>query len=201
MFTLPELAFAYDALEPHIDTATMHLHHDKHHATYITNLNTALENFPEYQNMPLEELLASISSLPETLRTPVTNNGGGHANHTLFWESLTPGGASQPQGSLKEALEASFGSIPQFQEEMSKKALTVFGSGWVWLVMHEGALQIITTPNQNSPLMTGDIPLLGIDVWEHAYYLLYNNRRADYLSAVWHVINWDRIDERYRQNS
>lgn len=201
MFTLPELPYSYDALEPHIDTATMHLHHDKHHATYITNLNTALENFPEYQNMPLEELLASISSLPETLRTPVTNNGGGHANHTLFWESLTPGGASQPQGSLKEALEASFGSIPQFQEEMSKKALTVFGSGWVWLVMHEGALQIITTPNQNSPLMTGDIPLLGIDVWEHAYYLLYNNRRADYLSAVWHVINWDRIDERYRQNS
>jgi len=201
MFTLPELAFAYDALEPHIDTATMHLHHDKHHATYITNLNTALENFPEYQNMPLEELLTSINSLPETLRTPVTNNGGGHANHTLFWESLTPGGASQPQGSLKEALEASFGSIPQFQEEMSKKALTVFGSGWVWLVMHEGALQIITTPNQNSPLMTGDIPLLGIDVWEHAYYLLYNNRRADYLSAIWHVINWDRIDERYRQNS
>jgi len=201
MFTLPELAFAYDALEPHIDTATMHLHHDKHHATYITNLNTALENFPEYQNMPLEELLTSINSLPETLRTPVTNNGGGHANHTLFWESLTPGGASQPQGSLKEALEASFGSIAQFQEEMSKKALTVFGSGWVWLVMHEGALQIITTPNQNSPLMTGDIPLLGIDVWEHAYYLLYNNRRADYLSAIWHVINWDRIDERYRQNS
>ncbi len=201
MFTLPELAFAYDALEPHIDTATMHLHHDKHHATYITNLNTAFENFPEYQNMPLEELLSSINSLPETLRTPVTNNGGGHANHTLFWESLTPGGASQPQGSLKEALEASFGSIAQFQEEMSKKALTVFGSGWVWLVMHEGALQIITTPNQNSPLMTGDIPLLGIDVWEHAYYLLYNNRRADYLSAIWHVINWDRIDERYRQNS
>lgn len=199
MFTVPDLLYPFDALEPHIDAQTMHIHHDKHHGAYVTNLNTALENFPELKDLSVEELLKAGDSIPESIRTVVNNNAGGHANHTLFWESLTPQSSGAPVGTLKDALDKTFGSFVSFQEEMAKKALSVFGSGWVWLVQHDSQLEIITTPNQNSPLTTGSIPLLGIDVWEHAYYLLYNNRRADYISAVWNIINWDIVNDRYQK--
>jgi Fe-Mn family superoxide dismutase len=197
-FKLPELPFDKAALEPHIDAMTMEIHHGKHHAAYVNNLNAALEKAPEVQGWSLEELLTKINQVPEAIRTAVRNNGGGHHNHTLFWDILTPGGSKEPTGSLAEAIHATFGSFEKLKEQMTQAGLTRFGSGWAWLVKDkDGKLKVYSTANQDSPLMEGDTPLLGIDVWEHAYYLKYQNRRPDYLAAIWNVINWDKVASRF----
>lgn len=198
MFTLPELPYAYDALAPHIDEETMHLHHDKHHATYITNLNAALEKAPEFQNSSIEDLIKNIDKVPEEVRTAVRNNGGGHYNHSLFWTFMSPQGGGEPEGTLKQKVDTNFGSFSAFCEEFNKAGLGRFGSGWVWLMVKEGKLVITSTPNQDSPLMEGIHPILGCDVWEHAYYLHYQNRRADYLSAWWNVVDWKKVSELYQ---
>ncbi|WP_018467194.1 superoxide dismutase [Calidithermus timidus] len=197
-FKLPELPFDKAALEPHIDAMTMEIHHGKHHAAYVNNLNAALEKAPEIQGWSLEELLGKIGQVPEAIRTAVRNNGGGHHNHTLFWDILTPGGSKEPTGRLAEAINATFGSFEKLKEQLTQAGLTRFGSGWAWLVKDkDGKLKVYSTANQDSPLMEGDTPLLGIDVWEHAYYLKYQNRRPDYLAAIWNVINWDKVAERF----
>lgn len=192
MFKLPELGYSFDALEPHIDAKTMEIHHDKHHATYVTKLNEALEKFPDWQNKNIEELLADIDSIPEKIQTVVRNNGGGHHNHSLFWESMKPGGNQKPS----EAIIKTFGSLESFKQEMADAGINRFGSGWAWLVSSGDKLKIYSTANQDSPLMEGDKPILGLDVWEHAYYLKYQNRRPDYITAWWNVINWDTVSNR-----
>ena len=197
-FTLPTLGYDKAALEPHIDTATMEIHHGKHHNAYVTNLNAALEKAPEIQGWSIEQLLGQIGQVPEGIRQAVINNGGGHHNHTLFWDILTPGGASTPGGKLLEAINATFGSVDELKTRMSQAGATRFGSGWSWLVKDaNGALHVYSTANQDSPLMQGHTPLLGIDVWEHAYYLKYQNRRPDYLAAIWNVVNWDKVAARF----
>ncbi|MCS7069430.1 MAG: superoxide dismutase [Meiothermus sp.] len=197
-FKLPDLGYAKDALEPHIDAQTMEIHHGKHHGAYVNNLNAALEKHPELHSWSLEELLTKIAQVPEDIRTAVRNNGGGHHNHTLFWDILTPGGAKEPTGKLAEAINATFGSFEELKNKMTQAGLTRFGSGWSWLVKDkDGKLHVYSTANQDSPLMEGHTPLLGIDVWEHAYYLKYQNRRPDYLAAIWNVINWDRVASRF----
>ncbi|RIH85868.1 Superoxide dismutase [Mn] [Meiothermus luteus] len=197
-FKLPELPYPKDALEPHIDAQTMEIHHGKHHATYVNNLNAALEKHPELHSWSIEDLLTKIAQVPEDIRTAVRNNGGGHHNHTLFWDILTPGGAKEPTGRLAEAIQATFGSFEELKNKMTQAGLTRFGSGWAWLVKDkDGKLLVYSTANQDSPLMEGHTPLLGIDVWEHAYYLKYQNRRPDYLAAIWNVINWDKVAERF----
>nr|PZN73394.1 MAG: superoxide dismutase [Bacillota bacterium] len=197
-FQLPALPYPTNALEPYIDAQTMEIHHGKHHATYVNNLNAALEKYPELQSKSIEELLRGIDSVPEAIRTAVRNNGGGHANHTLYWEIMTPGGAKEPGGELAEAINAAFGSFQNFKDEFSKAGLNRFGSGWAWLVVtRDGKLAVYSTANQDSPLMQGDTPILGMDVWEHAYYLKYQNRRADYIQAFLNVINWDKVAEKY----
>lgn len=197
-FKLPELGYAKDALEPHIDAQTMEIHHGKHHAAYVNNLNAALEKAPEIQSWSIEDLLKRIKEVPEAIRQAVINNGGGHHNHTLFWDILTPGGSSTPSGKLAEAINATFGSLDELKAKMTQAGATRFGSGWSWLVKDgEGKLQVYSTANQDSPLMQGHTPLLGIDVWEHAYYLKYQNRRPDYLAAIWNVINWDKVASRF----
>ena len=197
-FTLPPLPYPYNALEPHIDEQTMRIHHDKHHQTYVTNLNTALEPHADLQKQSVEELIAKVDSLPEAIRTPVRNNGGGHANHTMFWEMMAPGGAKEPGGALAAAITKSFGGLAQFKEQFAKACAGRFGSGWGWLVADKsGGLTIESTPNQDSPLMSGKQPILGCDVWEHAYYLKYQNRRPDYVTAWWNVVNWTDIGRRY----
>jgi Fe-Mn family superoxide dismutase len=198
-FELPPLPYDYAALEPHIDEQTMRIHHDKHHATYVTNLNAALENQPHLQGKSIEELLRDINSVPENIRTAVRNNGGGHANHTMFWEILAPNAGGQPSGALAEAINSSFGSFDAFKEQFAKAATTRFGSGWAWLVGHGGKLEITSTANQDSPLMEGRTPILGLDVWEHAYYLKYQNRRPEYINAWWNVVNWNAIAERFNR--
>ena len=195
--SVPPLPYDYNALEPHIDEQTMKLHHDKHHATYVTNLNTALEQESSLQNKSIEELLGDINSVPESIRTAVRNNGGGHANHTLFWEIMGPNGGGQPSGELAQAIDQAFGGFDAFKEQFTKAATTRFGSGWAWLVSNGGSLEITSTPNQDSPLMEGQTPLLGLDVWEHAYYLKYQNRRPEYINAWWNVVNWDAVSARY----
>jgi Fe-Mn family superoxide dismutase len=198
-FTLGPLPFEYNALEPHIDEQTMRIHHGKHHQTYVTNLNAALENQPLLQQLSLEALLGDLTKVPETVRTAVRNNAGGHHNHTLFWEWMKPGGAKAPSGALAKEIAAGFGSVDAFKEQFQKAGLARFGSGWAWLVRQKGGkLAIVSTPNQDSPLMDGEHPVLGCDVWAHAYYLKYQNRRADYLSAWWNVVNWSVVEERYR---
>ncbi len=197
-FSLPPLPYDYAALEPHIDEQTMRIHHDKHHATYVNNVNTALENQPELQGKSIEELLRDINSVPENIRTAVRNNGGGHANHTLFWEIMGPNGGGQPTGELAAAIDQSFGSFDAFKEQFAKAATTRFGSGWAWLLADGGRLEITSTQNQDSPLMEGRTPILGLDVWEHAYYLKYQNRRPDYINAWWNTVNWDAVSERFR---
>jgi len=182
-YTLPDLPYAYDALEPYIDEETMHLHHDKHHNTYVTNLNAAIEKHPELGEKTVEELLADFSSVPEDIQTAVRNNGGGHANHTFFWEILGPNAGGEPTGAIKEAIEETFGSFEDFKEEFKTAATGRFGSGWAWLVVKDGKLAITSTANQDSPLMDGQTPVLGLDVWEHAYYLKYKNVRPDYINA------------------
>ncbi len=197
-FEVPPLPYDYSALEPHIDTQTMQLHHDKHHATYVTNLNTALESQPDLQNQSIEELLRNINSVPENIRMAVRNNGGGHANHTMFWEIMGPNAGGQPSGELADAINQAFGSFDSFKEQFNKAATTRFGSGWAWLLADSGRLEITSTQNQDSPLMEGRIPILGLDVWEHAYYLKYQNRRPEYINAWWNVVNWDAVSERFR---
>jgi len=198
-FELPPLPYAYDALEPHIDEQTMRIHHDKHHAAYVTNLNAALEGQAALAGKTLDALLSDLGAIPEGIRTAVRNNGGGHYNHTLFWELMTPGGASAPGGALAKAIDGSFGSFATFKEQFQKAGMGRFGSGWAWLVEYAGGkLAIESTPNQDAPLMEGRHVLLGCDVWEHAYYLKYQNRRADYLSAWWNVVNWTVVGARFR---
>jgi superoxide dismutase, Fe-Mn family len=204
IFTLPSLPYALDALEPHLDARTMEIHHDKHHAAYVTNLNKALSEFPDFTasiraETGLETLLKELNAVPEKIRTAVRNNGGGHYNHSLFWQMLSKGGGQAPTGDLARGLEKAFGSFDGFKTELTKAALGQFGSGWAWLTLDGGALRIAGTPNQDSPITSGRPVLLGIDVWEHAYYLKYQNRRADYIAAWFNVVNWEFVAERFRQ--
>ncbi|KRL99063.1 superoxide dismutase [Liquorilactobacillus satsumensis DSM 16230 = JCM 12392] len=196
-FTVPALPYEYDALEPYIDQKTMQLHHDKHHQTYVDKLNKALEGHPELADYSLTELLQTLEKLPADIKTAVRNNGGGHANHTLFWESLTPSFDTAPTGALLAKLETAFGSVAEFKKEFTAAAIGVFGSGWAWLVADaEGNLSILGLPNQDSPITSGKRPLLGLDVWEHAYYLKYQNRRPEYIAAFWHIVNWEKVAQR-----
>ena len=194
---LPPLPYAYDALEPHIDKRTMEIHHDKHHAGYVKKLNAALEKQPALGDWNVPKLLGNISEVPEDIRTAVRNNGGGHANHTLFWEIMSPDGGGEPGGDLASAIDDEFGDFATFKDEFSNAAATRFGSGWAWLTVAGSKLAVESTPNQDSPLMEGRTPILGIDVWEHAYYLNYQNRRADYIAAWWNVVNWDAVASRF----
>ena len=196
---LPNLPYAYDALEPHFDKETMNIHHTKHHNTYITNLNAALEGHAELADKSVEELVTNLNEVPEVIRTAVRNNGGGHANHTFFWTILSPNGGGQPVGELATAIEAKFGSFDAFKEEFAKAGATRFGSGWAWLVVNNGELEVTSTPNQDSPLTEGKTPVVGLDVWEHAYYLNYQNRRPDYIGAFWNVVDWNAAEKRYQE--
>ena len=196
--TLPPLPYAHDALEPHIDAQTMQIHHGKHHQAYVTNLNTALDKAPELKDKPLDELLRDLNSVPESIRTAVRNNGGGHWNHSMFWQIMAPKAGGSPTGSIAEAIDKSFGGFDKLKEQVGAAATARFGSGWVWLVVDKGgALKIESTPNQDNPLMEGRHAVLGLDVWEHAYYLKYQNRRPDYVTAWWNVVNWPEISKRY----
>jgi Fe-Mn family superoxide dismutase len=193
-FQLPQLGYAYDALDPHIDARTMEIHHSKHHAGYTNKLNAALEGHAGLHGHAAEELLRHLGDLPDGIRTAVRNNGGGFVNHTLFWDILTPGGASMPSGDLGAAIDGAFGSFDALKEKLGGAAGGQFGSGWGWLVVNgSGGLEVMATPNQDSPYSQGKTPILGIDVWEHAYYLHYQNRRPDYIAAIWNVVNWDRV--------
>ncbi|WP_394187733.1 superoxide dismutase [Paenisporosarcina quisquiliarum] len=196
-YELPQLPYAYDALEPHIDKETMNIHHTKHHNAYVTNLNNALAGHEDLLSKSVEELIANLDAVPEAARTAVRNNGGGHANHSLFWELLSADGGGSPTGALAEAIDAKFGSFDAFKEEFTKAATTRFGSGWAWLSVSNGEIEVSSTPNQDSPIMEGKTPLLGLDVWEHAYYLNYQNRRPDYIGAFWNVVNWNEVSKRY----
>jgi len=193
-YTLPDLPYDFAALEPHIDARTMEIHHGKHHATYVAKLNAALEKHPELSQKPVEELLKSLDALPAEIRAAVRNHGGGHFNHSLFWKMLAPGGKGRPAGALAAAIERGFNGFAGFQEQFSGAAVNLFGSGWAWLVADAArALSIVTTPNQDSPISRGLVPVLGLDVWEHAYYLKYQNRRPDYIAAFWNVVNWSQV--------
>jgi Fe-Mn family superoxide dismutase len=194
---LPALPYAHDALEPFIDTMTMQIHHGKHHATYVTNLNAALEQYPDFQKHSIDDLIRNIANVPEAIRTAVRNNGGGHANHAMFWQIMAPKAGGDPSGPLADAIKASFGSFEAFKGDFKKAALGRFGSGWAWLVNTGGKLTIESTPNQDSPVMEGRQVVMGVDVWEHAYYLKYQNRRADYVDAWWSVVNWSEIAKRF----
>lgn len=197
-FTLPSLPYATDALEPHIDKMTMEIHHGKHHNAYVTNLNKALESAPALAGKSLEELLANnCAAVPENIRTAVRNNAGGHANHAMFWTIMGPHKGGQPHGTLADALKSTFGGFDQFKEKFNAAATTRFGSGWAWLVNAGGKLEIYSTANQDSPIMDGKYPVMGLDVWEHAYYLKYQNRRPDYIAAWWNVVDWDAIEKRF----
>ena len=197
---VPPLPYDYNALEPHIDEQTMRIHHDKHHAAYVNNLNAALEKHPGLQSKSVEDLIRGINTVPEDIRTAVRNNGGGHLNHTMFWEIMTPGGAKEPTGDLANAINQTFGSFDAFKTQFNDAGTKRFGSGWAWLVVAQGgALQALSTANQDSPLMDGQYPVMGNDVWEHAYYLKYQNRRPDYLAAWWNVVNWDEVAKRYER--
>ncbi len=196
-FELPPLPYPYDALEPYIDAKTMEIHHDKHHGAYVTNLNAALAKHPELASWSLEDLMTKINQVPDDIRTAVRNNGGGDINHTMFWQIMTPNGGGQPAGTLADAINQTFGDFATFQSQMNQAGATRFGSGWAWLVLSNGKLQILSTANQDSPLMERQQPIMGVDVWEHAYYLKYQNRRPDYLTAWWNVVNWPEIQKRY----
>ena len=196
-FTLPPLPYAYDALAPHVSRETMELHHDKHHAAYVNNLNAALEKHPDLQGKSTEDLLKHLSTVPEDIRGAVRNNGGGHVNHTMFWQIMGPGKGGAPTGRIAEAIHATFGSFDAFKELMNKGGATRFGSGWVWLVESHGKLSVESTANQDNPMSDGKHPVMGIDVWEHAYYLKYQNRRPDYLAAWWNVVDWDGVNARF----
>ena len=197
---LPALPYPHNALEPHIDAMTMEIHHGRHHNTYVTNLNNALEGHADLQSKSVEELISDLNSVPESIRTAVRNNGGGHANHSLFWQIMSPNGGGQPGGKLAEAINSELGGFDKFKEEFTKAATTRFGSGWAWLSVDKNKKLVVhSTPNQDSPLMEGMTPILGLDVWEHAYYLKYQNKRPDYISAFWNVINWPEVERRYEE--
>ncbi|MED4344760.1 superoxide dismutase SodA [Heyndrickxia coagulans] len=196
-YTLPQLPYAYDALEPYIDKETMNIHHTKHHNTYLTNLNKALEGHDDLASKSVEDLISDLNAVPEEIRTAVRNNGGGHANHSLFWTLLSPNGGGEPKGALLDAINSKFGSFENFKEQFAAAAAGRFGSGWAWLVVHNGELEIMSTPNQDNPLSEGKKPVFGLDVWEHAYYLKYQNRRPEYISAFWNVVNWDEVEKLY----
>jgi Fe-Mn family superoxide dismutase len=196
-YTLPALPYAYNALEPHIDARTMEIHHTKHHQAYINNANKALEAYPQLAALSAEDLIRDLSRVPDDIRTVVRNNAGGHANHSLFWTVMAPSAGGAPAGDVSSAINAAFGSFDAFKEKFSAAAAGRFGSGWAWLVVTGGKLEVMSTPNQDSPLMEGKTPILGLDVWEHAYYLNYQNRRPDYIAAFWNVINWDEVAKRY----
>ena len=199
-FELPPLPYDYTALEPYIDEQTMHLHHDKHHQAYVTNLNNALQGQSQFENLAIVDLMRRINEVPENIRTAVRNNGGGHVNHSMFWQIMKPNGGGEPSGALAQAITQAFGSFDQFKAAFNDAGTKRFGSGWAWLVQdNTGKLQVISTANQDSPLMDGHYPIMGNDVWEHAYYLKYQNRRGDYLNAWWNVLNWDEIAKRFDQ--
>jgi Fe-Mn family superoxide dismutase len=195
-YELPKLPYAYNALEPHIDAKTMEIHHTKHHQTYITNVNNAIAG-TEWEKKSVEDLISNLNAIPENIRGVVRNHGGGHANHALFWTILGPGAGGKPSGDLAAAIDSAFGSFDAFKEQFTKAATTRFGSGWAWLSVNGGKLQVESTPNQDSPLMEGRTPILGLDVWEHAYYLNYQNRRPDYITAFWNVVNWNEVAARF----
>lgn len=195
---LPALPYDYNALEPYIDEQTMRIHHGKHHATYVDKLNAALEGHADLAEKSVNDLLASLDSVPESIRTAVRNNGGGHSNHTLFWQILSPNGGGEPSGALADAINSTFGSFDKFKEEFAAQAAGRFGSGWAWLIVDKGGkLAVTSTPNQDTPVMDGNTPILGLDVWEHAYYLKYQNRRPEYINAFWNVVNWDEVAKRF----
>jgi Fe-Mn family superoxide dismutase len=196
--SLPPLPYPSDALEPHIDKQTMEIHHGKHHNAYVTNLNAALDKHPELQSKSAEDLIRGIGSVPDDIRTAVRNNGGGHVNHSMFWQIMGPNGGGQPTGAIADAINAAFGSFDKFKEEFKKAAVGRFGSGWAWVVDNGGKIAIESSPNQDNPMMDGKKPVFGIDVWEHAYYLKYQNRRPDYIDAWWNVVNWNEINKRLR---
>lgn len=198
-FELPALPYGFDALEPHIDTQTMQIHHGKHHAAYVNNLNAALAKYPELAAKSLAELISDPTTLPEDIQTAVRNNGGGHFNHSLFWSVMAPNAGGEPTGELKTAIESAFGSFQDFKDTFAKAAATRFGSGWAWLGVKDGKLVVLSMPNQDAPLMAGLTPILGLDVWEHAYYLKYQNRRPDYITSWWNVVNWDEVSRRYAE--
>jgi Fe-Mn family superoxide dismutase len=197
-FTLPDLPYGFDALEPHIDTATMQIHHGKHHQTYVNNLNAAIEKAPELAGKSLDELVRGINSVPESVRTAVRNNGGGHWNHSMFWKWMAPNAGGEPEGEVARAIKDSFGGFDKFKEQWSAAGAGRFGSGWVWLLNDGGKLSITSTPNQDNPLMDGkSAPILGLDVWEHAYYLRYQNKRPDYITAWWNTVNWEEVESSF----
>ena len=201
-YSLPSLPYSTDSLEPHIDARTMEIHHGKHHQTYVNNLNAALEGHPEFLEKSVDELISNLTALPEDKVNAVRNNGGGHSNHTFFWEVMSPTGGGSPNGTLLDAITSTFGSFDNFKEAFTKTALTRFGSGWVWLIKKNESLEVVSTPNQDSPLMNGivesnGIPIIGLDVWEHAYYLNYQNRRPDYVGAFWNVVDWQKAAARF----
>jgi Fe-Mn family superoxide dismutase len=198
-YELPPLSYPFNALEPHIDAKTMEIHHDKHHQAYITNANKALDGHPDLAAKPVDELLADLSKIPESIRTVLRNNAGGHSNHSFFWKIIGPNAGGTPKGKLAEAISSTFGGFDQFKEELQKAAIGRFGSGWAWLVVNkEGKLQIISTANQDTPISEGLKPVVGVDVWEHSYYLLYQNRRPDYLKAWWNVVNWNQAEKNFQ---
>ncbi len=196
MFTLPELPYDYDALAPFISADIQHLHHSAHHAAYVKNLNTALEKYPEWKDKSIEEIITSLDKLPSDIKTTVRNNGGGHYNHSMFWEMMAPHNGQAPSGTLLDKMQHSFGDVKTFQDQFSQAAVKIFGSGWQWLVFDKGEVSMMSTPNQDSPFSQGKIPLLGLDVWEHAYYLQYYNKRPDYVTAWWNIVNWDDVAKR-----
>ena len=199
-YELPPLPYDYNALEPHIDAQTMQLHHDKHHQAYVTNLNNALQGLSQFDNMPIEQLVRNITQVSENVRTAVRNNGGGHVNHSMFWQIMKPNGGGEPTGAIASAISSTFGSFDTFKQQFNDAGVRRFGSGWAWLVMDQnGNLSVTSTANQDSPLMDGNYAIMGNDVWEHAYYLKYQNRRPDYLAAWWNTVNWDEINRRYAQ--
>lgn len=200
LFKLPELNYSYEALEPHIDQVTMETHHSKHHQAYIDNLNKALEGHEDLKNKDIENLIKELETVPENIRTAVRNNGGGHYNHALFWEFLSPDGGGAPKGELASKIDEDLGGLEKFKEDLKKAALGQFGSGWAWLVLDQGKLAIVSTPNQDNPISQGKVPLFGIDVWEHAYYLKYKNKRNDYIDSLWNIVNWNKVEELYEKN-
>ncbi|HEX7259920.1 MAG TPA: superoxide dismutase [Candidatus Saccharimonadia bacterium] len=198
MFTLPNLPYEPDALEPHIDSITMEIHHGKHHQTYVDKLSAALDGHDDFLAMDVYELMSHLEEVPTEIRKAVRNNGGGHANHSFFWETMSPNGGGEPSGDLASKIDSTFGSFSDFQNQLKQAGLDRFGSGWAWLVKTSSGLEITSTPNQDNPWMEGDTPLLGVDVWEHAYYLKYQNKRPDYIDAWWNVVNWEIVEDRYQ---
>jgi superoxide dismutase, Fe-Mn family len=196
-YELPPLSYPFNALEPHIDAKTMEIHHDKHHQAYITNANNALKDHPDLAAKPVDELIADLSQVPESIRTVVRNNAGGHSNHSFFWKIIGPNAGGAPKGKLADAINSTFGSFDAFKEKLQASGAGRFGSGWAWLVVNKGKLEVTSTPNQDSPIMEGQKPVIGVDVWEHSYYLLYQNRRPDYLKAWWNVVNWDQAEKNF----